>query len=52
VVHDYLYRARYRPSEEEKLMAVEYLRRNGKPLNKSSLSRLLGVAVIRGEVNL
>ena len=51
-VHDYLYRARYCPSEEEILRAIEYLRRNGTPLNKSSLARLLGVAVIRGEINL
>lgn len=47
VVHDHLYRTRYCPSEEEIKAAIFHLRRRGIALTKSSLARLLGVAVIR-----
>ena len=47
VVHDHLYRAKYRPSDEEINAATKHLRSNGKVVNKSTLARLLGVAVIR-----
>jgi len=47
VVHEHLYRAKYCPSEAETAAAISYLKRKGAVLNKSSLSRLLGVAVIR-----
>ncbi len=47
VVQDHLYRARYRPSLQEMTFAVEHLKQLGERLNKSTLSRLLGVAVIR-----
>jgi hypothetical protein len=50
VIHDHLYRARYCPSDEEMLEAIKYLRRKGGPQNKSALSRLLGVAVVRREI--
>jgi hypothetical protein len=47
VVHEHLYRAKYRPSETETSAAISYLKHSGTVLNKSALSRLLGVAVIR-----
>ena len=47
VVHEHLYCARYCPSETETAAAISYLKQKGGVLNKSSLSRLLGVAVIR-----
>ncbi|HEX8633965.1 MAG TPA: TniQ family protein [Pyrinomonadaceae bacterium] len=47
VVHEHLYRAKYCPSEIETIAAIAHLKRRGMILNKSSLSRLLGVAVIR-----
>jgi hypothetical protein len=50
VVHDYLYRARYCPSDEETEAAVRYLKRSDAVLNNSTLSRLLGVAVLRRKV--
>jgi hypothetical protein len=49
-VHDQLYRARYCPSDEEIQNAIRHLMRDGRPVSKSALSRLLGVAVIRREV--
>ena len=51
-VHDHLYRSKYQPSEEETKAAIRYLNRKGEALNKSTLSRLLGVAVIRREITL
>jgi hypothetical protein len=50
VVHDYLYRAKYCPSDEEIASAIKYLKRNGKPVNQSKLAELLGVAVLRRRV--
>lgn len=47
VVYEHLYRAKYCPSETETAAAIEHLKQQGLTLNKSSLSRLLGVAVIR-----
>jgi hypothetical protein len=47
VVHDHLYRAKYCPSETEMVAAINHLKQKGAILNKSSLSRLLGVTVIR-----
>jgi hypothetical protein len=47
VVHDHLYRAKYRPSDEEIYAATRHLKLNGKEVTKSALARLLGVAVIR-----
>jgi hypothetical protein len=47
VVHEHLYRAKYCPSETETVAAIRHLRRRGAALNKSSLSRLLGVTVLR-----
>lgn len=47
IVYDYLYRARYCPSDEEINEAIKYLRRIGEIPSKSKISRLLGVAVIR-----
>lgn len=47
VVHEHLYRTRYQPSEEEAKAAIRHLRRRGLAITKSSLARLLGVAVIR-----
>src|SRR5205085_11978123 len=47
VVHEHLYCPKYCPSETEMAAAISHLRRRGAVLNKSSLSRLLGVAVIR-----
>lgn len=52
VVHNYLYRAKYRPSDNEMQEALKYLQRNGRSINKSELSRLLGVAVIRRDLAL
>lgn len=49
VVHEHLYRAKYCPSDIEVVAAISYLKRKGALLNRSSLSRLLGVAVIRGK---
>ncbi len=49
-VHDHLYRARYCPSYEETKAAIGYLKRKGRPVNKSVLARLLGVTVIRREL--
>jgi len=50
VVHDFLYRARYRPSNDEVWEAINYLKRKGEVPNRLKLSRLLGVAVIRREI--
>lgn len=47
VVHEHLYHAKYCPSETEMFAAIDHLKQRGMVLNKSSLSRLLGVAVIR-----
>lgn len=47
IVHEHLYRTRYQPSNEEIKTATCYLQRRGIALTKSSLARLLGVAVIR-----
>jgi TniQ len=49
VIHDHLYRARYCPSDEEMRAAVSHLGRKKEGVNKSKLSRLIGVAVIRRE---
>jgi TniQ len=53
VVHDYLYRAKYCPSDEEIAAVVNYLRRKGEVVNKSTIARLLGVSVVRrpGEID-
>ena len=47
IVHEHLYRAKYRPSARETVAAMSYLKQQGAVLNKSSLSRLLGVTAIR-----
>lgn len=47
VVHEHLYRTHYQPSEEEIKAAICHLRRRGMALTKSSLARLLRIAVIR-----
>jgi hypothetical protein len=52
VVHENLYRSKYCPSEEEVKTAIEYLKRTGNKVNKSTVARLLGVAVLRKEVML
>jgi hypothetical protein len=51
VVRDELYRDKYRPSDEETRAAAGYLNSHGK-LNRSSLSRLLGVSYTRREISL
>jgi len=51
VVRDQLYRARYRPSDEEMAAVVSYLQRKGEVVNKSTVARLLGVSVVRREVD-
>jgi hypothetical protein len=52
IVHDYLYRAKYRPSDEEMQEAIKHLRLKGEVANRSNLARLLGVTVIRKKANL
>lgn len=47
VVHEHLYRTPYHPSDEETRAAISYLERSGAILNKSSLSRILGIAAMR-----
>jgi hypothetical protein len=47
VVHEHLTQTRYCPSTEEIRAASDYLLRKGAVLNKSSVSRLLGISVIR-----
>lgn len=47
VVHDYLSRAKYSPSDEEINAAIQYLNKKGLSVNQSVLARLLGLAVIR-----
>ena len=51
VAHDYLYRAKYHPSDEEVKAAVNYLNKSGQPVNKSTLARLLGISVVRRDVD-
>lgn len=50
VVHKHLYRAPYRPSDQEVKLAVEHLKRRGIAVNKSTLARLIGVRVIRNKL--
>lgn len=52
VVHEQLYRARYSPSREEMGAAIRHLNRKGMVVNKSTLARLLGVAVVRGKTSI
>lgn len=47
VIHDHLYRARYCPSDEEMRAAVRHLAQKKQRINKTQLSQLIGVAVIR-----
>lgn len=47
IVREHLDRTRHCPSEQETRAAICYLRRRGEVVNKSSLARLLGVAVMR-----
>jgi hypothetical protein len=47
VVHEHLYRARYCPSDEEIKAAIRHLRMKRKIVNKSTVARLLGIAVVR-----
>jgi hypothetical protein len=47
VVHEHLYRTRYCPSDEEINSVIRYLERRGDVINKSSVARLLGIAVLR-----
>lgn len=51
VVHDYLYRAKYQPSDEEIREAIKHLKMKGEALNQSKLARLLGVTVMRRNAN-
>jgi hypothetical protein len=51
VVHEHLYRAKYRPSDEEIKAAIRYLKMNRKVVNKSTIARLLGVAVVRRQTD-
>jgi hypothetical protein len=51
VVHDHLYRAKYCPSDEEIKAAATYLKRHGKVINKSTLAKILGVRVLRRDIN-
>lgn len=46
VVTEHLYRHSYCPSDEEIDSAVAYLRGRNQPLNKKSISRLLGVTAV------
>lgn len=50
VIHDYLYRAKYCPSDNEIASAIRYLMSTGKTVNLSTIARTLGVAVIRNRV--
>ena len=50
VVRDYLYRAKYCPSDQEITSAIKYLENKGETVNNSSVARLLGVAVIRKSI--
>jgi len=43
VIHDYLSRTSYSPSDQEILSAVAYLQKLGKPLSKKAISKCLGV---------
>lgn len=52
VVHDYLYRAKYQPSNEEIRGAIKHLKLKGGAPNQSNLARLLGVAVVRRKSDL
>jgi hypothetical protein len=52
VVHDYLYRAPYSPSEQEIELAIEHLKRNGDTVNKSTLAQLLGISVFRNKLTM
>jgi hypothetical protein len=47
VVHEHLYRARYCPSDEEIKAAIRHLKMKRKIVNKSTVARLLGIAVVR-----
>lgn len=46
IVHDYLYRAKYCPSDEEMMEAIRHLSLKGEAANRSKLARLLGITVI------
>lgn len=50
VAHDYLYRAKYHPSDEEVKAAVNYLNKSGQSMNKSTLARVLGISVVRRDI--
>ena len=52
IVHDHLYRAKYRPSDEEMMEAIKHLKLKGEVVNRSNLARLLGVALIRRKTDL
>jgi hypothetical protein len=52
IVHDYLYHAKYRPSDEEMKEAIKHLKLKGEVANQSTLARLLGVAVVRRKTDL
>jgi hypothetical protein len=52
VIHDYLSRAKYSPSDEEINAAIQYLNKRGLSVNQSVLARLLGLAVIRRRNNM
>jgi hypothetical protein len=52
IVHDYLYRTKYCPSDEEMREAIKYLKLKGEVANQSKLARLLGVAVVRRKADL
>jgi hypothetical protein len=47
IVNEHLYRPPYQPSEEEIESAVTYIRCRNLPLNKESISRLLGARDVR-----
>jgi hypothetical protein len=51
VVHDYLYRAKYQPSDDEVKAATNFLNKSGQPVNKSTLARLLGISVVRRDID-
>jgi hypothetical protein len=46
IVNEHLYRTSYRPSDEEIDSAVAHLRCRNQPLNKKSISQLLGVTAV------
>lgn len=44
IVHEYLYRESYSPSDQEIESVISSLRKRGEPVNKKSISRCLGVS--------